>query len=176
MNQGISMDFRVVDDNAGLNQALFSVTHGLYILTANREKPNGQCIDSLMQVTNMPPRIAMCIGKRSLTYEMIAETGKFAVNAIDRTNSNWMEEVKLFGFQSGRKADKFANYPYEQGKNGAPILPNAKAYYECTIIPEMSMDLETHMLYVSSVDLAGTREDGEPLTYNEYRAIKFKGG
>lgn len=170
------MDFKVVDDNAGLNQALFSVTHGLYILTANRGKPNGQCIDSLMQVTNMPPRICMCIGKKSLTCEMIAEVGQFAVNAIDRMSENWMEEVKLFGFQSGRKVDKFASYPYEEGKNGAPILPHAKAFYECTVIPEMSRDLETHMLYVSSVDLAGTREQGEPLTYNEYRAVKFKGG
>jgi flavin reductase (DIM6/NTAB) family NADH-FMN oxidoreductase RutF len=170
------MDFRVVHDNAGLNQALFSVTHGLYILTANRGKPNGQCIDSLMQVTNIPPRIAMCIGKKSLTYEMIAETGQFAVNAIDHEDSAWMEEVKHFGFQSGRNVDKFADYPYELGKNGSPILPNAKAFYECTVVPEMSVDMETHMLYVSAVDLAGTREGGKPLTYNEYRSVKFKGG
>lgn len=167
-------DFQIVDTNAGINQALFNVTHGLYILTANRGKLNGQCIDSLMQVTNMPPRIAIGIGKKSLTYEMIAETGKFCANVIDRERDDWMKLVKHFGFQSGRTVDKFANLPHEKYKLDVPILPEAKAFFECRVVPEMSVDMITHMLYVAEVIHAGSREDGDPLTYNEYRRIQFK--
>lgn len=170
------MGFKIFNDNAGLNQALYSVTHGLYILTANHEKLNGQCIDSLMQVTNMPPRIAIGIGKRSLTYEMICKTNLFCVNAINRLDNNWMKTVEQFGFQSGRNVDKFADVPHEMGDLGLPILPDAKAFYECRVIPEMSVDMKTHMLYVANVERAGTREEGEPLTYNEYRKVRFKGG
>ncbi|MBT3180883.1 MAG: flavin reductase, partial [Deltaproteobacteria bacterium] len=66
------MDFKVTNDNAELNQTLFQVTHGLYILTSTMNgKHNGQCLDALMQVTNMPPRVTIGVGKKSLTHEMI---------------------------------------------------------------------------------------------------------
>ncbi len=164
------MAFTVVTDAVGLNQALFAVTHGLYILTtASNDRLNGQCLDALMQVTNAPPRIAIGVGKQSLTHEMIVETGQFVVNVLDREDQRYPEMVKHFGFQSGRAVDKFADIPYADGENGAPILPNAKAFYECRVLPEMTLDLQTHSLFVAAVERAGTQEEGEPLTYNEYR-------
>lgn len=173
------MDFSVVTDIAKLNEALFQVTHGLYILTAvDGGRLNGQCLDSLMQVTNMPPRIAIGTGKLSLTHEMIAKTGVFVANAIDREDPGWYEKVKHFGFQSGRKVDKFADppFPYEVGELGAPILAQAKAFYECRVDPKMTVDLKSHTLFIALVERAGTREPGMPLTYNEYRRLTKKGG
>ena len=162
--------FKIVDDPAGLNQALFEVTHGLYVLTVIRDgRANGQCLDAAMQVTNSPPRIAIGVGKRSLTHEMIVETGTFALNALDKTDPECPDVIRRFGFQSGRNVDKFADFPYEPGENGSPILPVAKAFWECTVIPELTVDLGTHTLFVAAVDRAGVREGGEPLTYNEYR-------
>ena len=76
------MAFVFVTNYASLNQALFRVTHGLYIVTAaSEDRVNGQCLDALMQVTNAPPRIAVGIGKRSLTHEMIAASGRFAAGS-----------------------------------------------------------------------------------------------
>ena len=164
------MAFDVVTEARELNQALFAVTHGLYILTAaSSDRLNGQCLDALMQVTSAPPRIAIGVNKGSLTHEMIAETGQFIVNVLDKEDQRCPEVIKHFGFQSGRTVDKFADVPYEVGENGAPILPNAKAFYECRVLPEMTLDLETHSLFVAEVERAGTREEGKPLTYNEYR-------
>ncbi|MCD6136454.1 flavin reductase [Candidatus Bipolaricaulota bacterium] len=162
--------FKIATDSAGLNQALFEVTHGLYVLTAVRGgRNNGQCLDAAMQITNAPPRITIGVGKKSLTHEMIVETGKFVLNALDREDLNASEIVRRFGFQSGRDVDKFEDFPYETGENGIPILPGAKAFYECTVLREFTVDLGTHTLFVASVDRAGTKEDGDPLTYNEYR-------
>jgi len=169
------MAFSVVNDVADLNQALFQVTHGLYILTAEHEgRLNGQCLDALMQVTSAPPRIAIGINKRSLTHEMIATTGRFVANVLDREDEHCPEVIRHFGFQSGRTVDKFAETPHELSKNGIPILPEAKAFYECRVIPEMTQDLGTHTLFVALVERAGTRDDGEPLTYNEYRKTMRK--
>ena len=173
------MDFSVVTDIAKLNEALFQVTHGLYILTAAIVgRLNGQCLDSLMQVTNLPPRIAIGTNKLSLTHEMITKSGVFVANAIDREDPSWYEKVKHFGFQSGRKVNKFTNapFPYELGKLGAPILTQAKAFYECRVDPEMTVDLGSHTLFVALVEQAGTRAQGQPLTYNEYRRLTKKGG
>jgi len=170
------MDFTIAASKADLNQALFQVTHGLYILTARDEsRANGQCLDALMQVTNTPPRIAIAVNKRSLTCEMIGHTGRFVVNVLDRENQACPDIIKHFGFQSGRDVDKFADYPHEKSEHGIPILPDAKAFYECRVLAEMTLDLGTHTLYVGEVERAGTHEDGEPLTYNEYRKTMRKG-
>jgi len=82
--------------------------------------------------------------------------------------------VRRFGFQSGRDVDKFADFPYEPGENGCPILPDAKAFWECPVVPELTIDLGTHTMFVATVDRAGVREGGEPLTYNEYRKTMRK--
>ena len=164
------MAFNVVTDAVGLNQALFQVTHGLYILTAaSGDRLNGQCLDALMQVTNAPPRIAIGVNKGSFTHEMIAGTGQFVVNVLDREDQRCPEVIRHFGFQSGHTVDKFEDIAYELGKIGAPILPNAVAFYECRVLPEATLDLETHSLFVAEVARAGTRGEGKPLTYNEYR-------
>lgn len=170
------MAFTFANDNASLNQALFRVTHGLYILTARSgDRINGQCLDALMQVTNMPPRMAIGIGVKSLTHEMIAESNRFVVSVLDREDKGCLDVIRRFGFQSGRDVDKFADFPHEQTEHGIPYLPGAVAIYECTVIPAMTVDLGTHSLFVASVDRAGTREGGEPLTYNEYRKRMRKG-
>lgn len=170
------MPFTFVTDVASLNQALYQVTHGLYILTSRSGgRINGQCLDALMQVTNMPPRMAIGVGKRSLTHEMIAESGRFVVSVLDRENEGCADVIRRFGFQSGRNVDKFGDFPHERTDAGIPFLPDAVAVYECTVIPNMTVDLETHSLFVASVDRAGTRDGGEPLTYNEYRKRLRKG-
>lgn len=169
------MEYKIATDVQAINQALFQITHGLYILTSRMgERLNGQCLDALMQVTNMPPRIAIGIGKRSLTHEMIAESGIFVAGAICREDKGCFDLVKHFGFQTGRKVDKFASQPYEMGELGVPIIPGSKAFWECRVQREMTCDLKTHTLFVAEVVRAGTREAGEPLTYNEYRKVMKK--
>lgn len=164
------MAFTTVTGLADLNQALFQVTHGLYIITARSgNRINGQCLDALMQVTNAPPRIVVGMGKRSLTHEMVKDTGRFVVSVLDKENPDCPKVIRHFGFQSGRTADKFADYAHETTEEGLPFLPSAVTVYECTVLPELTVDLETHSLFVASVDRAGTREGGVPLTYNEYR-------
>ncbi|MGB2982407.1 MAG: flavin reductase family protein [Candidatus Bipolaricaulia bacterium] len=171
------MEFKLVTDNLGVNDALFRVTHGLYILTARvEERVNGQCIDALMQVTNAPPRMTIGVGKASLTHEMIETSGRFVVSVLDREDPACGDLIRRFGFQSGRDADKFDGLAYELTEQGIPFLPNAVALYECTVLPDLTTDLGTHSLFVASVDRAGTRESGEPLTYNEYRKRLRKGG
>jgi len=164
------MPFDYVAEAGPINVALFQVTHGLYILTSRaHDRINGQCLDALMQVTNAPPRIAIGVGKQSLTHEMIQTLGRFCVSVLDRANPTCGDLVRRFGFQSGRDADKFDGLDHEVNEHGIPFLPDAVAVFECTVVPNKTMDLGTHTLFVASVDRAGTRDGGEPLTYNEYR-------
>lgn len=166
------MTFHRTSDAAGINKALFEVTHGMYILTArDGERMNGQVLDAMMQVTNNPPRVAVGVGKRNFTHGLIEATGKFFVNVIDRMDATWHDKVRHFGFQSGRNVDKFNAIPfrYEQGQSGLPLLIEAKAFFGCRVIPEMTVDLGTHTLFIGFVEESGVCDAGEPLTYAEYR-------
>lgn len=164
------MALETVTEPGPINVALFQVTHGLYILTTKAgNRINGQCLDALMQVTNAPPRIVVGVGNKSLTHDMICESGRFCISVLDRGNASCGDIVRRFGFQSGRDVDKFADFDHALNEYGIPFLKDAVAVYDCTVISEMTMNLGTHSLFVASVDRAGTREDGEPLTYNEYR-------
>ncbi|MBU4485080.1 flavin reductase family protein [bacterium] len=162
------MNHTISTNEAEVNRFLFQITHGLYILTTvSEDKLNGQCIDALMQVTNAPPRVAFCVRKKSLTHEMILESKIGAISVIDKEAPGHIDTVKHFGFQSGRNVDKFADIAFELGENGSPILPEAKAFYECHV--SNTIDLDTHTMFIADVDRAGFKESGEPFTYNEYR-------
>jgi flavin reductase (DIM6/NTAB) family NADH-FMN oxidoreductase RutF len=171
------MQLSFVTEPAALNQALFSITHGLYVITAKRgDKTNGQVLDALMQVTSSPPRVALGVGKRSLTHEMILETQHLVVSVLDRNDPACADVIRRFGFQSGRDVDKFAGFPHETLARGIPYLPSALAVFEATILPLLTVDLVTHSLFVASIERAATRDGGEPLTYNEYRKTMRKKG
>ena len=171
------MDFKIATESQPINQSLFKVTHGLYILTSAIDgKMNGQCLDALMQVTNQPPRIAIGVGVRTLTHEMIMESGIFVANVIDREDPSCVDKVKHFGFQSGRKVDKFSSCEFIRSECGAPILPNALAYYECKLVKDMTLELGTHTLFVADVVRSGVKDSGEPYTYAEYRKNIKRGG
>jgi flavin reductase (DIM6/NTAB) family NADH-FMN oxidoreductase RutF len=129
-----------------------------------------------MQVTNVPPCIAIGVGKRSLTHDMIMESGIFAASALDRNDPECYDRVRHFGLQSGRKVDKFAGYEHEVGELGAPILPSAVAFYECRVLRDKTLDLGTHHLFIGELVRTGVRRGAEPLTYNEYRKVMKKGG
>lgn len=164
------MAFTIIKDDKELKQALFDITHGLYIVTAAREgRPNGQCLDALMQVTSRPPRIAISMRKTSLTHEMVESTGLFAVNVICSDDSSCYAKIKHFGTQSGHQVDKFKDVRYENGLNGTPLLPDSLAFFECAVIKDMTLDLGTHTLFVADITRSGFRPEGEPLTYCEYR-------
>lgn len=164
------MSFTYTEAAGPINQALFQVTHGLYILTSVwGDQVNGQCVDAVMQVTNAPPCVAVGVGVKTLTHEMVLASGRFSLSVLDRENASCSDIVRRFGFQSGRDVDKFAGLMYERNRDGIPYLPDAVAVYDCRVLPDRCMDLGTHTLFVARVDRAGISGHGEPLSYNEYR-------
>ncbi len=164
------MDFIIAKDDRNLQQSLFAITHGLYIVTsARRGRFNGQCVDALMQAGSHPPRIALSMRKTSFTHEIISETGFFIVNVLCKEDVSCQEKIKLFGLKSGRQVNKFKDITVMRGENGAPIIPDALAFFECCVVHNMCVDLGSHTLFIGDVTRAGYKTEGDPLTYCEYR-------
>jgi flavin reductase (DIM6/NTAB) family NADH-FMN oxidoreductase RutF/rubredoxin len=159
-------------DEATSQAALDTISYGLYVVTSrNGQKVNGQCANSVFQVTSQPPRIAVAINKRNLTHEYIMKSGVLAVSVLRQDDAPM---VRNFGYSSGRDRDKFAEVDYISGKNGCPILKNCVSYIEARVIPEKTSDVGTHTLFVADVTGGGVVEECEALTYTFFRRQKAK--
>lgn len=153
---------------ADVNKALRAISYGLYIVSSRKgDKLNGQCANTVFQITSDPVQIAVGINKNNLTHEYISDSGAFSVNIL---NQDGMPLVKNFGFRSGREADKFAEVVYELGSEGLPIIKDCLASLECKVVG--SIDLGTHTLFVGEVLCGRAGNNGEPMTYAQYHQFK----
>jgi len=156
--------------DGGLNlDALFTLNYGLYIVTSHLdERLNGQVSNTVMQVTDTPPRLAACINKQALTHQFMSESGTFAVTVL--SESAPMALIGLFGFRSGRDTSKLSQVHHDPGVTGCPIIrDHALAGMDVRI--EHAVDCGTHTVFVGEVIGARIVAQGKPMTYAYYREV-----
>lgn len=146
--------------------ALFKIGYGLYVVTSNDgNKDNGMIVNTVMQVTNSPDKIAVTINKSNYSHEIIKQTGTMNVNCLSVDAP--FSVFERFGFQSGRNVDKFENYEVMRSCNGLAVLPqNINAYFSLKV--EQYVDLGTHGMFICSVTESKVVSDRETMTYSYY--------
>lgn len=150
------------------NSAFFKIGYGLYVLTANENgKDNGCIVNTVMQVTNTPNRIAVAVNKGNYTCEMMERTGVFNISVISEQAS--FDMFRHFGFQSGREVNKFADFSgCTRGENGVLyVTQNTNAMFSAQVISKQ--DLGTHILFVGDVTEAKPLSDAPTVTYTYYQ-------
>jgi len=151
-----------------INKALRLISYGLYIVSSHKDgKINGQCANTVFQITSDPVKIAVGINKNNLTHEYLTASQVFSVGILD---TEGLQLVRNFGFQSGRNTDKFNQIDYERGTLGVPLIKKCLANLECKVVG--SLDLGTHTLFIGEVVCARVNSSGEPMTYALYHKIK----
>ncbi len=149
-------------------KALFNLTYGLYLLTANENgKDNGCIINTAVQVANNPTRLSIAVNKNNLTHDMVLATGKCNISAI--TEEAPFSLFQHFGMQSGRDADKFADYAdAKRSENGLMYLTKyANAFFSLEVLE--SMDLGSHTLFIAELVDAEVLSDAASVTYGYYQ-------
>ena len=146
--------------------ALFRIGYGLYVVTSHDgKKDNGLIVNTVTQVTNTPNRIAVTINKENYSHHVIKATGKMNVNCLSVDAPFRVFEV--FGFQSGRNVDKFADCEPLRSDNGLVFLPRyINAFMSLKV--EQYVDLDTHGMFICSVTEARVISDRETMTYSYY--------
>ncbi len=156
------------DDTANKNDltALFKIGYGLYVITSNDGKrDNGLIVNTVTQVTNTPNRIAVTINKDNYSHHVIKQTGFMNINCL--TVDAPFKVFEVFGFQSGRNVDKFADCEPLRTDNGLVFLPR----YINSVMSlkvEQYVDLDTHGMFICSVTEARVLSDRETMTYSYY--------
>ena len=156
------------DETANKNdlKALFNIGYGLYVVTSNDgKKDNGLIVNTISQVTDTPNRVAVTINKDNYSHHVIQQTGKMNVNCLSVKAP--FSVFENFGFQSGRTADKFADWDVRRSDNGLVFLPRYINSF-MSLKVEQYVDLGTHGMFICSVTEARVIADDETMTYTYY--------
>lgn len=156
------------DEAKAIRQALYRISYGLYIITAQAEgRDNGQCANTCFQITSDPARLAIGINKLNFTHELIQKSGKFGVSVLSQTGVDY---ARRFGYRSGRDSDKFEGLAVHRGESGVLLLDDALVTMQATVMGQM--DAGTHTLFLADVTNGEILQEGDPMTYAFFRASK----
>jgi flavin reductase (DIM6/NTAB) family NADH-FMN oxidoreductase RutF len=148
-------------------RAFRDLSYGLYIVTSlDGDRLNGQIVNTVIQVTSDPARMAVIVNKQNLTHEFISKSGLFGVSVLDESAP--MTFLGLFGFRSGRGVDKLSQVQFKTGDTGCPlVLEHALSVLEARVIDQI--DLGTHTIFIGDTVNAEVLKEGRPLTYRYYQ-------
>ena len=147
-------------------RAFRDLSYGLYIVTSrDKERINGQIVNTVIQVTSDPARVAVIINKKNLTHEFILKSKSFGVSVLEQSAP--LSFFGPFGFRSGRDFDKFAKVKFRKGITGCPLVTeHALSCLEAEVFEEI--DLGSHTVFIGNVVNSEVLTTGQPLTYRYY--------
>ena len=148
-------------------KTMFKLSYGLFVLTAkDGDKDNGCIVNTVAQITETPLRISVTVNKANYTHDMIMKTGEFNVSIL--AESVPFRVFQIFGFQSGRSADKFADCDHDaRTANGIRYIPKYTTGIISAKVAE-SYDYGTHTLFIADVRQAFVVSDESSVTYQYY--------
>lgn len=149
------------------NTIFDKMANGVYLLsTHDGGKLNGCIIDTCMQVTHDPKRVAVVVMKSNFTNEMIGKAGVFALSVFDRSVEK--DTIARFGYQSGRNADKFAGIDYALDVNGCPYIKwQTCGMLSCKVAG--AVDLGTHVMFIGDVVATDMFSNRDAELYSDYQ-------
>lgn len=147
--------------------ALFRIGYGLYVVTSNDgKKDNGLIVNTVIQLTDTPNRVAVNINKANYSHHVIKQTGMLNVNCLSTEAP--FSVFEQFGFQTGRSVDKFAGQTVHRSDNGLVFLDKyINAFMSLKV--EDYVDLGTHGMFICSVTEARVMSNQETMTYTYYQ-------
>ena len=156
--------------NQNVERGVFrDLSYGLYIVASMDEgRLNGQVVNTVIQVTSEPPRVAVIINKKNLTHEFILNSKVFSASVLEESTP--MIFLGPFGFRSGRDVDKLSKVDFKEGITGCPLISeHALSVLEAEVIDQI--DLGTHTVFIGNVVSSEILKKGSPLTYQYYHQV-----
>ncbi|NJK72788.1 MAG: diflavin flavoprotein A, partial [Synechococcaceae cyanobacterium SM2_3_60] len=133
-----------------LDKALGRISGGLYIITAQKDAAASAMLASwVMQASSEPPGISIAVAKDRAIESLMRVGDRFVLNVLEE--GNHLDLMKHFLKRFAPGADRFEGVKTQPASNGAPILTEALAYLECTVISRL--ETADHWVVYSTVDV-----------------------
>ena len=117
--------------------------------------------------------IMVSLAKPHYTNQGIKETKALSVNVVDE---DMLKKADYVGCVSGGKTDKSELFDYEIGRNGAPLISEAKLSMECTV--EDNYEMKTFDNFILTIDHTYAEEailnEAGKIDYDKYKPILFE--
>ena len=150
-----------------MRKALQNMVYGMYLLTTREgEQDFGCLVNTAIQVSSSPDRIAVCVVKSNATHDVLQRSGIFNLSGIREEAP--MELFRNFGMRSSRKADKFSQFPgLFRSANG--ILYPAEWGTMC-LSAEVTeqVDLGDHTLFIGRITEDAVLHDAPTCSYRHF--------
>lgn len=147
-------------DASQFKNALKLWASGVTVVTAQSEQQGlkGMTATSFSSVSVDPPQILVCLNQNTDTGAVVLEHKHFVVNIL----GNEQQDVSNNFAGGSSQEERFAAVAWEAGENGAPVLTDALASLECTVVDQVLAG--THWIVIGEVQRVICR-NGEPLLY-----------
>ena len=141
-----------------IKDVLMRMPYGFYSITSHHgDDDNAMVANWLTQVSFTPRLIAMGFKPSSYSYDLIKESGVFAVNLFLKGDE---EAMMPFTKARAKRPDKMENAQYTPApETGCPILKGAAAYLECKVVKFLDIGGD-HEIMVGEVVNAAVIKEG----------------
>jgi flavin reductase (DIM6/NTAB) family NADH-FMN oxidoreductase RutF len=144
--------------------AQFSTGVAIATVLDRRGSPHGMTVNSFTSVSLEPPLVLVCIDHKARIREHFLTENSFAINIL-------REDQQALSTHFARPADdRFGSVDWFAGETGAPLIPDALATLECTVVQRLESG--DHTVLIGEV-VSAIRHEGRPLVYfsSGYRAL-----
>jgi flavin reductase (DIM6/NTAB) family NADH-FMN oxidoreductase RutF len=155
-------------------RVLWKMPSGLYVVGARAgERRNGMTLNWATQVSVEPKCLAISVEQAAFTHELIAESGAFVLNLIDREDRAIVRKFTK-PVEVDAAARTMNGFPYHDGRTGAPILDQAVAYLDCEVRQQVAVGHYT--VFIGEIVDTGFQKDEEtPLLRMEDTKMSYGG-
>lgn len=155
------------DEKTDIEEMLILLDPVLWLVTSANESTRAGLIATFAcpaSIVPDQPRMMLGLANHHHTWEIVEETGRFAMHLI---SPDQIDLVEWFGTQSGRNTNKFKELPHSISKLGNPILENTLGWLECQV--ETSMQTGDRTVYLAEIVSGRLMRIGRPVHEKEMR-------
>jgi 3-hydroxy-9,10-secoandrosta-1,3,5(10)-triene-9,17-dione monooxygenase reductase component len=166
-------------DSAGTRPERFREVMGHFatgisvVTTFEDERPQGITVNAFSSVSLEPALVMVALDRRRFIAPMVRNAGRYAVNVLGADQQELSDCFAHAPVSPGR--DQFCGAPWQPGPTGLPLIDDAIATLECTIVETFSAG--DHDLFIAHVDsLQQHRRGVAPLLYYRRRYLRIEQG
>ena len=153
-----------------IGKALGRIPSGVFILTAAHGGQKTAMLASWVQQTSFqPPTVTIAISKDRPIVQLIRGSGKLALSVVPENDTSLMKR-----YARGVKPDEdaFEGMKVAQSPSGVPILSDAVAWLECSLLNVFEFNAD-HDLYVAQVTGGQLLHEGPSFTHQRGNGFHY---
>jgi flavin reductase (DIM6/NTAB) family NADH-FMN oxidoreductase RutF len=136
-------------------QALGNFLTGVTVVTTSGPdgEPIGMTANAFTSVSLDPPLVLVCVARSASTFAAMEQARTYAVHVLH----DGQDAISMrFACSAADGIEKFSEIEWYRADSGLPLLDDALARLECTIVDRVEMG--DHVGYVGRVDAAHAPE------------------